>query len=223
MFFKRKITEVKNQQNNIESDIPQSEPNEIKNKSQIYSEYKEKTDKAFMEIKDNKEIIAILENFLPQVPQSIFSNKDFYTYFEYLVLSLGGDIGSLVLWSSDSDLSDINVLVDKENLKIMYFWQLRDKEITINQQNLFDRLNHNLPFNTSEINSFINDKFKKMTKLLKGIVLYDEESDYIFVLLRLIQLSIGSITKELSLQNSGIDSSEIEKLTFEECMVVSNF
>jgi hypothetical protein len=136
---------------------------------------------------------------------------------------LGGDIGSLVLWSSDSDLSDINVLVDKENLKIMYFWQLRDKEITINQQNLFDRLNHNLPFNTSEINSFINDKFKKMTKLLKGIVLYDEESDYIFVLLRLIQLSIGSITKELSLQNSGIDSSEIEKLTFEECMVVSNF
>jgi hypothetical protein len=40
---------------------------------------------------------------------------------------LGGDIGSLVLWSSDSDLSDINVLVDKENLKIMYFWQLRDK------------------------------------------------------------------------------------------------
>jgi hypothetical protein len=62
-----------------------------------------------------------------------------------------------------------------------------------------------------------------MTKLLKGIVLYDEESDYIFVLLRLIQLSIGSITKELSLQNSGIDSSEIEKLTFEECMVVSNF
>ena len=132
------------------------------NKYLHQKEYKDKIDRLYFEIKDNPEVITILENFFPEIPIGIFIYKVFYTAFEYL-LSEDCDIGRKVLWSSDDDL----------------------RKIRHEAEQIFP-----------DMTSFVNDDLPKMKKLLKSMITYENEYDYTFVLLRLLQGGAQSIIRK---------------------------
>jgi len=156
------------------------------NKYLQQKEYKDKIDRLYFEIKDNPEVITILENFFPEIPIGIFIYKVFYTAFEYL-LSEDCDIGRKVLWSSDDDL----------------------RKIRHEAEQIFP-----------DMTSFVNDDLPKMKKLLKSMITYENEYDYTFVLLRLLQGGAQSIYSQVFTQLYNVDFGNIEAKSLEECLFV---
>jgi HJR/Mrr/RecB family endonuclease len=216
MFFNKKKIELQNQEKiaRIEEEKQKKLQEEIR-RSQIYSDYKEKIDKHFLELKGDSTFLAIFENFMSQIPVSVFTNKDCYLYFEFL-LKKKFEIGKDIFWSSSSDLFEINQITDKDTLNLLNIGAIV-KIQSPNIQELFD-LQRRLSDYEKEIQLFVEDKFTKMTRLLKNIRHYEDESEYIFVLLRLIQLTAPCFLREALPQTTGLDYSDIENISFEECM-----
>lgn len=160
-------------------------------------EYKDKIERLFLEIKDTPEMKTILENLFPKIPIAMFVDKGCYILFEYL-LSRDYDIGQKNLWSSAADLRD--------------------------GQNLFEQATRYSAASdlktANEVISFVNDDLSKMKKLLKSIVIYENEYDYTFVLLRLLQLTAPSYYSQVFMQLYNVDFGDIEKLSLEECLFV---
>jgi HJR/Mrr/RecB family endonuclease len=160
-------------------------------------EYKEKIEKLFMEIKDSLEIKTILENFFPKIPMKIFVNNDIYSFFEIEFLK-GYVIGSKILWSSELD--------SKGGLSFF------EREIEIHYPNATTLKN--------EVISFVNNDLEKLKKLLKSLVVYENDYDYSFVLLRILQLAASSYYSQVFLMLCNADFGDIEKITLEECLFI---
>jgi restriction system protein len=156
-------------------------------------EYKNKIEKLFLEIRENSEILAIFENFFPKIPMTIFVYKDIYSLFEY-VYAKDYDIGQKNLWSSNADLEDAKDLFE-HNIRYQNIHLLR-----------------------KEVISFVNDDLVKMKKLLKSMIVYENDCDYTFVLLRFLQCAAPSYYSQVFQRLCNVDFGDIEALSFEECL-----
>jgi len=208
MFFKKKEQDL-----TIQSSIKSAEETEndkIKEahkQTLICESFKVKVENDFLELKENSEFMELFENFLPQMPTIILTNKDCYTYFEYLILQKN-KIGKLILWSLATDIDDIEAILR---------WEERGSYLN-NLPGKLQELEVNLSGYKYEIVEFVEDKFNKMTRFLKSIVKYEDESEYDFLLLRIIQICAPSFCRGALTQVSGIDFGDIEYLSLEECV-----
>lgn len=182
-------------------------------KQEKQKNYKEKIEELFLENKDNPEINMALENFFPKIPLSVFVIKDCYVLFEYAI-SIDHEIGRKLLWSSDSDLSDIQSLFEKGTFKLISPW---DYASSPNWRRKFD-LSGFLSNYVDEIISFINGDFFHMSRLLHSMFRFDNDYDYKFVLLRLLQLAAPSYYSQVFLQLCNIDFGDVDALSLEECL-----
>ena len=157
--------------------------------------YKEKINLLFLRVKEDQELINIMEYLLPKTPSTIFMYQKCYTYFEFLIWR-EFEIGQNILWSTPQDLSNLKTRFNKQSS--IEFGQLSQNEM--------------------ETYSFFIDKFKKMTIWLMKKYSFDEESDYSYILLRMIQLSLPCFFREASMPIVGIENFEIEHLSFDGCM-----
>ena len=71
-----------------------------------------------------------------------------------------------------------------------------------------------------DMTSFVNDDLPKMKKLLKSMITYENEYDYTFVLLRLLQGGAQSIYSQVFTQLYNVDFGNIEAKSLEECLFV---
>ncbi|MGD0342975.1 MAG: restriction endonuclease [Bacteroidales bacterium] len=165
-------------------------------------EYKNKIEKLFLEIRENSEINTVLENFFPRIPMIIFLRREYYSLFEY-VFTKDYDIGQKNLWSSDADLR--------------------------NARDLFESCIHHpgVPYLSpalkvvsclNKVNSFVNDDLVKMKKFLKRMIVYENDCDYTFILLRLLQCTAPSYYSQVFMQICNADFGNIEELSLEECL-----
>jgi len=184
-------------------------------------EYKDKIDKLYFQVRENAEVKAILENFFPQVPTPIYLFNDCYTLFEYTI-SMDYDIGQEILWSSSAQLRDMKILFESKRYGS---WDQSEYEKDFPQGNWekVQLMRAGLGFPNayrefSTIINFKNDAFAKMKRLFQSMVTFEKEYDYTFILLRFIQLSAPSFSRDALERQSGIDFVGIESMTLMECL-----
>ena len=169
-----------------------------KNRQELQQqEYKDKIENLFLEIKNTPEMITFLENLFPNIPVAVFVFNDYYSLFEYL-LSRDCGIGLKILWSSNANLKDGQNLFERA----IAYSAAADLEVA------------------NDVISFVSGYLPKMKKLLKSNVTYENECDYVFVLLRLLQLAAPSYFSQVFMQLYNVDFGNIEKLSLEECLFV---
>jgi len=189
--FKKENKELKNIEINL------SQTSSMRSSDELQQEYKDKIERLFLEINDNSEIITIIENILPKIHIGMFTYRDYYILFEFLI-SKGDDIGQKILWSSEANLKDGQELFERATT----YSAASDLKIA------------------NEVISFVNDNFSKMKKLFKSIIVYENEYDYTFVLLRLLQLAAPSYCSQVFMKLYNVDFGEIEKLSLEDCLFI---
>ena len=159
-----------------------------------HQKYKNKIERLYVDLIKNEEIKNVLENFLPQIPTLIFSDPYTYILFEFIIYK-DNVLGRKILWSSDTDL------LEGEKLFTAAQYPINPNYQTVNA-----------------LISFVNNTFSNMVKLLKGMVVYVNEMDYTFVVLRLIQINASTFVRNTLELMSGIEFGEIEAMTLDECL-----
>src|SRR5258706_2364642 len=229
-FFKKSKKEQNEtlSQSVIDSEkIPQQIINDLQ---ELQQEYKEKNEKWFLEAKNNREIATILGNFFDKVPDSlwaVFTLNSYCHLFEYL-LSKDYDEVRKTLWSSDDDLNAIKKCYEDGNIPLDA--RTASQETTNYMLSTLRRPYQNSQTSTStsvinqkmigEVESFIAGDFAKLIKLFKKIVVYENEYDYTFVLLKLLQIGAASYFSQIFDSHYKIDFGDIDIISLEECSFI---
>lgn len=197
---------------------------------ELQQEYKEKNEKCFLEIKSNPEVVTILQNFFNSLPNSLWSIltiKGYYNLFEYL-LSKDHESVRKVLWSSDDDLDAIKKSFEAGNIPLEprtsaeEMMEYISDKLGVSQKHGRKSVTTNVLNQRmiKEVESFISGDFAKLFRLFKKIAVYENEYDYIFVLLKLLQIGSSSYFSQIFEAHYKIDFGDIEDTSLEECLFI---
>lgn len=229
-FFKKSKKEQNETQSQsvVDSErIPQQTINDLQELQQVY---KEKNEKMFLEAKNNREIATILSNFFNKVPDSlweIFTLNSYCHLFEYL-LSKDYDVVRKTLWSSDSDLNAIKKCYEDGNIPLEA--RIASQETISHMLSTLKKPYKNRKISTStsvinqkmigEVESFIAGDFAKLIKVFKKIAFYENEYDYTFALLKLLQIGAASYFSQIFESHYKIEFGDIDVISLEECSFI---
>lgn len=211
-FFKKsKKEQNENQPQSIVDSENTPQVSSINTLQELQKEYKKKNENWFLEIKNNPKLITVPENFFKEsdLLWIIFTIDSYYHLFEYL-LSKDYNIAKGVLWSSNIALDSM-----KNNTNPFIFGNSQK----INKLKKFYG-EQNAGQIKNDVNSFISGDFAKLKKLLKKIAVYENENDYTFVLLKLLQVGAASYFSQIFVAHYKIDFGNIDATSLEECSFI---
>jgi HJR/Mrr/RecB family endonuclease len=165
----------------------------------LQQDYKENNERNFLAIKDNPELVTALENFFSKIPISIFTLNSRLIFFEYL-LSKDFPPGQYVLWSQNDDLLKAS--------------ELYSHGIDLDAKYILK------PAIFEDVNSFISGDFTKMKRFLKNLVVYENDYDYTFTLLKLLHIGSASYYSQVFTTIYPINFGDIETTSFDECLFI---